>query len=82
MSTFLDDHMALTRRFFFGLGSAGIMALKSLPVLADDARDAASLQEAIGKIESWLTRPADFRDVSRGKPIPTRCRWKSAKRLA
>ena len=70
MSTFLDDHMALTRRFFFGLGSAGIMALKSLPVLADDARDAASLQEAIGKIESWLTRPADFRDVSRGKPIP------------
>ena len=70
MSTFLDDHMVVTRRFFFGLGSIGIVALKSLPVLADDARDAASLQEAIGNIESWLTKPADFRDVSRGTPVP------------
>ena len=50
MSTFLDDHMVVTRRFFVGLGSVGIVALKSLPILADDARDAASLQEAIGNI--------------------------------
>lgn len=70
MSTFLDDHMVVTRRYFFSLGSVGIVALKSLPILADDARDAASLQEAIGNIESWLTKPADFRDVSRGTPIP------------
>ena len=70
MSTFLDDHMVVTRRFFVGLGSVGIVALKSLPILADDARDEASLQEAIGNIESWLTKPADFRDVSRGTPVP------------
>ena len=70
MSTFLDDHMVVTRRFFVGLGSVGIVALKSLPILADDARDEASLQEAVGNIESWLTKPADFRDVSRGTPVP------------
>ena len=70
MSTFLDDHVVLTRRFFLAAGPAGLVALKSLPVLADNTRGETDLKEAIGNIESWLTKPANFRDVSRGNPIP------------
>jgi DMSO/TMAO reductase YedYZ molybdopterin-dependent catalytic subunit len=28
------------------------------------------LEEAIARLESWLTLPGDFKDVSRGKPLP------------
>lgn len=65
---FLAEHQALTRRFFLGLGATGISAANGLSIFADDR--ASIEQEAIEKLESWLTRPNDFRDVSRGKPIP------------
>ena len=66
----IQDHAALSRRYFLGLGVAGAAALNSLPLQAEGLESSPSLQEAIAKLESWLTAMGDFRDVSRGKPIP------------
>lgn len=67
---FLFQHEYLTRRFFLRCGAAGAAALASLPLLASDANKSEALQQAIAKLETWLTRPDDFRDVSRGSPKP------------
>ena len=45
-------------------------ALKTLSLQAEDSIEEPALREAIEKLEPWLTPLADFRDVSRGKPIP------------
>ncbi|MGZ0173401.1 MAG: molybdopterin-dependent oxidoreductase [Planctomycetales bacterium] len=66
----IRDHAALSRRYFLGLGVAGAAALKSLPLQAEESTDLPSLNDTIGKLESWLTGMDDFRDVSRGKPVP------------
>ena len=66
----IQDHAALSRRYFLGLGVAGAAALNSLPLQAEGLESSPALQEAIAKLESWLTAMGDFRDVSRGKPIP------------
>lgn len=65
---FLSEHRTLARRFFLGLGAAGLAAC-ALPLRANPPRDA-RLQEAVDRLESWLTDPDLFRDVSRGKPVP------------
>jgi hypothetical protein len=65
----IDGHLTLSRRYFLGLGAAGVGALKTLPLQAE-AGDDELLQKAIAKLEPWLTPAADFRDVSRGKPVP------------
>lgn len=64
------EHLAVSRRYFLGLGIAGAAALKSLPLHAEDSSNSPALQASIDKLESWLTAMEDFRDVSRGKPIP------------
>src|SRR5262245_24305113 len=70
LDRFLADHDSLTRRYFLGLGAAGIAALSATSrAHAAEPRDV-RLQEAIDKLETWLTPPEKFRDVSRGKPIP------------
>jgi DMSO/TMAO reductase YedYZ molybdopterin-dependent catalytic subunit len=64
---FLAEHAAVTRRFFLGAGVAGAAAL------AQPGRAAelpAELAPALEKLEPYLTPPAEFRDVSRGRPIP------------
>lgn len=66
----IQEHAALSRRYFLGLGVAGAAALKSLPLQAAGSAESPALKEAIGKLESWLTLTDDFRDVSRGKPVP------------
>jgi DMSO/TMAO reductase YedYZ molybdopterin-dependent catalytic subunit len=66
----IHNHAALSRRYFLGLGIAGAAALKSLPLQAEGSVDDEVLQKAIAKLEPWITPTADFRDVSRGKPIP------------
>jgi hypothetical protein len=66
----IQDHAALSRRYFLELGVAGAAALNSLPLQAEGLESSPALQEAIAKLESWLTAMGDFRDVSRGKPIP------------
>ncbi|MCA9271320.1 MAG: molybdopterin-dependent oxidoreductase [Planctomycetales bacterium] len=67
---FLNEHTQATRRYLLRCGAAGAAAMSVLPLLAEDDRREAALQEAIDKLEAWLTAPDDFRDVSRGKPKP------------
>ncbi|MBC8290813.1 MAG: hypothetical protein H8E37_10905, partial [Planctomycetes bacterium] len=67
---FLAEHTTLSRRYFLGLGAAGAAALAGSPLQAADSDGDGILQKAIDRIETWLTKPDDFRDVSRGKPLP------------
>ena len=69
-SEFLAQHGQLTRRFFLSLGAAGTAAISTLPLSAAAPTRDPKLQEAIDKLESWLTLPDKFRDVSRGNPLP------------
>ena len=70
LSQFLQQHVRQTRRYFMQRGAVGLAALSSLPNLASGRERRAELQRAIDGLETWLTRPDDFRDVSRGNPIP------------
>ncbi len=70
MDAFLSEHQELARRYFLKLGFGGAAVLSGWPLLAGDAKSDAALQDAIGKLESWLTPQEMFRDVSRGKPVP------------
>lgn len=65
---FLRQHADLTRRFFLGCGAAWA-ASSVLPLRADEPLPA-ELRPALDKLEPYFTPPADFTDVSRGKPIP------------
>src|SRR5262245_20209219 len=66
---FLSEHRRLSRRFFMGLGAAA-GAIASSPLLGGAAASSAELEKAIASLEPFFTSPADFRDVSRGKPLP------------
>lgn len=70
LDQFLSEHQRLTRRFFLSVGAVGASLIAAWPrtTRADDV--APELAEAIGKLESLLTPPDKFRDVSRGKPLP------------
>lgn len=66
----LTEHITLTRRWLLQAGIAGA-SIATLPrVYAGSAQRDEVLDDALGKLESYLTPPADFRDVSRGKPKP------------
>ena len=67
---FLAEHARVTRRFFLRQGSAGIAAMSALPLFANENHRDAALQTALENLESWLTNPDDFGDVSRGNPRP------------
>lgn len=67
--TFLD-HVHLSRRYLLQLGSAGAAAIAILPSLAWSAESSPELDDAIAKLEPFFTPAAEFRDVSRGQPIP------------
>lgn len=69
-SRFLREHAGLTRRFFLSLGAAGTAALTTLRLAADGRARDERLTAAIDALETWLTLPEKFRDVSRGEPIP------------
>jgi DMSO/TMAO reductase YedYZ molybdopterin-dependent catalytic subunit len=64
---FLREHLQLTRRYWMQLGTAAI-ALG--PLAARGAESSPELDEAIAKLEPFFTPADDFRDVSRGKPVP------------
>jgi len=66
----LAEHRRLTRRFFLRSGSAGLVALGSLPLFGEEFQQAPELQKAIAGLESYLTSLPEFRDVSRGSPKP------------
>jgi DMSO/TMAO reductase YedYZ molybdopterin-dependent catalytic subunit len=74
---FLAHHSQLTRRFFLQSGTAAAAALGLAPRLlaaqpgaAKTQARPAELAAAIDKLEPFFTPPANFRDVSRGKPLP------------
>ncbi|MBC8355474.1 MAG: molybdopterin-dependent oxidoreductase [Planctomycetes bacterium] len=70
IAQFMLEHSVLTRRYFLGCGVAGIAAASSLPLLAEERKRDPNLQKSLDAFETWLTKPDDFRDVSRGKPTP------------
>jgi DMSO/TMAO reductase YedYZ molybdopterin-dependent catalytic subunit len=70
-----QEHLQWSRRFFLGLGAAGVAALRNgWAHGAGEGPESCGLdprlQAAIGKLERWLTPAEEFRDVSRGSPIP------------
>lgn len=76
LDTFLREHAQLTRRFFLSAGTAaaGVVpsVLASWPWSASAAPLAndPALEKAIAGLEKFFTPTDDFRDVSRGKPVP------------
>lgn len=70
LDQFLSEHDRLTRRYFLGAGAVGAAMLTAWPRATRANELAPELAEAIGKLESFLTPPDKFRDVSRGKPLP------------
>ncbi len=61
-----SEHRELTRRFFLALvgGSAATLAGAAEPPLPGE------LARAVEKLGPYLTPQEDFRDVSRGRPVP------------
>jgi len=66
----LREHRRLARRHFLKLGALGAAAWSSssLAQAADDVPP--ELAQAIAQLEPYFTPADDFRDVSRGKPVP------------
>ncbi len=64
----LVEHETVTRRWLLGTGALGAMALKAWPLNA--AERPSELAAAVSRIESYMTPQAEFRDVSRGRPLP------------
>ena len=70
LDRFLQDHTRLTRRFFVGLGMASAASLVSVSKLKGEQPLAPGLKASVAKLESLMTLPEKFGDVSRGSPIP------------
>lgn len=70
VEAFLCEHERLSRRYFMRLGAAGTAALALLPRAARAAETAPELAEALARLPPYFTPQAEFRDVSRGKPVP------------
>lgn len=70
VSTFLAEHDELTRRYFLGLGAAGVAALALLPSRTKADLSSPELRAVLDNLESCLTPQEEFRDVSRGIPVP------------
>ena len=67
---FLRDHFTVTRRHFVKAGMLSAAALTTPESFAAQVEQDPQLQQALKDLESWLTLPDDFQDVSRGKPKP------------
>ena len=66
----LAEHAEVTRRWFVKAGIAGTTAAVAWPLFGAEATQTPELEAAIARLESFLTLPDDFRDVSRGNPKP------------
>lgn len=67
---FLAEHVRLTRRFFLRAGLAGSAAgLAGLSARGADSTPP-ELAAALEKLEPFFATQAEFRDVSRGTPLP------------
>lgn len=74
LSRFLREHRSLTRRYFLRLGAAASTAAGLWPLSARAQpfadQTSAELGEAMRNLEPYFTPQEQFRDVSRGKPLP------------
>ena len=70
INRFLQDHFRVTRRFFIGLGVSGFSALGSGFSIGRADELPPELKDAVAKLESFMTPLDQFRDVSRGSPVP------------
>jgi DMSO/TMAO reductase YedYZ molybdopterin-dependent catalytic subunit len=70
VQNFIQEHIDSTRRYFLKMCLVGASVLEVSPLFAEDAMGNPELQDAIAKMESWVTPVNKFRDVSRGKPKP------------
>jgi len=68
-SRLLEEHRDVTRRYFLGLGAAGIAGLGCATLWAQDAQGDRLLAEAIAQLE-YLTPEAKFAGGGRGNPPP------------
>lgn len=66
---FLVRHADLTRRFFLRAGAAWAAAGWAVNSARADSLPP-EVAPALEKLEPFFTRPAEFQDVSRGRPIP------------
>src|SRR5436190_826956 len=67
---FLAQHRRLTRRFFLRFGATASAALGSWPLISRAEPLSPELAKAIAALEPFFTPQEEFRDVSRGKPLP------------
>ncbi|HEY7159597.1 MAG TPA: molybdopterin-dependent oxidoreductase [Gemmataceae bacterium] len=67
---FLAEHLKLTRRFFLGMGTACMAVGGERSSAQSPDLSTPELVKALAKLEPYFTPSADFRDVSRGKPLP------------
>jgi len=67
---FLGDHRRRTRRFFLNQGVAAFALANALPLIGRADSSNTDLEKAIADLEPFFTSQENFRDVSRGKPLP------------
>jgi hypothetical protein len=67
---FVNEHQQLTRRYFVELGVGAAVSTGLWPRSARGELDAPELADSLEKLESYLTLPEKFQDVSRGTPLP------------
>lgn len=69
--SFLEEHARLTRRYFMGLVAAGglVSGANALAVTQENNKKVKP-EKAGARPEPYFTPSMNFRDVSRGKPLP------------
>ncbi len=69
--SFLEEHARLTRRYFIGLVTAGglVSGAEALAVTQENNKKVKP-EKAGARPEPYFTPSMNFRDVSRGKPLP------------
>jgi DMSO/TMAO reductase YedYZ molybdopterin-dependent catalytic subunit len=66
---FAEEHTDITRRYFLGLGAAGLLGLRASNLGFEEQARASGLARAIAELE-YLTRDEDFVNIGRGNPPP------------
>lgn len=70
LTRFLNEHIHLTRRHWLQSSAMAGAAVFGGSLRAETVRDDPRMKDALSNLESWLTKPEEFQDVSRGKPKP------------
>ncbi|NBU75868.1 MAG: hypothetical protein EBS30_11705 [Planctomycetes bacterium] len=69
--SFLEEHARLTRRYFMGLVTAGgVVSGSNALAVTQENNKKVKPEKAGARPEPYFTPSMNFRDVSRGKPLP------------